>query len=42
METAVVLVILSWILKYKVNRWVTIIIGALIFFSATNEQLSVA
>ena len=29
METAVVMVILSWILKYKVNRWVTIIIGAL-------------
>ena len=29
METAVVMVILSWILKYKVIRWVTIIIGAL-------------
>jgi len=29
METAVVIIILSWILKYKVIRWVTIIIGAL-------------
>jgi len=29
METALVMVILSWILKYKVNRWVTILIGAL-------------
>jgi hypothetical protein len=34
METAVVMVILSWILKYKVNRWVTIVIGVLnILFS---------
>jgi hypothetical protein len=29
MGTAVVMVILSWILKYKVNRWVTIFIAAL-------------
>ena len=28
METAIVMVILSWVLNYKVNRWVTIIIGA--------------
>ena len=29
METAIAMVILSWILNYKVNRWVNIIIGAL-------------
>ena len=29
METSIAMVILSWILNYKVNRWVTIVIGAL-------------
>ena len=29
METSIAMVILSWILNYKVNRWVNIIIGAL-------------
>jgi hypothetical protein len=29
METAIAMVILSWLLNYKVNRWVNIIIGAL-------------
>ena len=28
METAIAMVILSWVLNYRVNRWVTIIIGA--------------
>lgn len=28
METALAMVILSWVLNYKVNRWVNIIIGA--------------
>jgi hypothetical protein len=27
METSIAMVILSWVLTYKVNRWVTIIIG---------------
>ena len=27
METSIAMVILSWVLNYKVNRWVTIIIG---------------
>jgi hypothetical protein len=27
METSIAMVILSWVLSYKVNRWVTIIIG---------------
>jgi hypothetical protein len=29
METSIAMVILSWVLKYKVNRWVTTVIGAL-------------
>jgi hypothetical protein len=29
METAIVMVILSWVLSYKINRWVTLVIGAL-------------
>jgi hypothetical protein len=29
METSIAMVILSWVLNYKVNRWVTIIIVAL-------------
>ena len=28
METSIAMIILSWVLNYKVNRWVTIIIGA--------------
>jgi hypothetical protein len=28
METAIVMVILSWVLNYRVNRWVNIVIGA--------------
>jgi len=27
METSIAMVVLSWVLNYKVNRWVTIIIG---------------
>jgi hypothetical protein len=29
METSIAMVILSWVLNYKVNRWVTVVIGAL-------------
>lgn len=29
METAIVMVILPWLLSYKINRWVTSVIGAL-------------
>ena len=29
METALIMVILSWVLNYKVNRWVTSVSGAL-------------
>jgi len=29
METSIAMVILSWVLNYKVNRWVTLVIGAL-------------
>jgi hypothetical protein len=29
METSIAMVILSWVLNYKVNRWVTILIGAI-------------
>jgi uncharacterized membrane protein len=29
METAMVMVILSWVLNYKVNRWVAIVLGAI-------------
>jgi hypothetical protein len=29
METSIAMVILSWILNYKVNRWVNTVIGAL-------------
>jgi hypothetical protein len=29
METAVLMVILSWVLPYKANRWVNVIIGAI-------------
>ena len=29
METAIAMVILSWVLPYKANRWVNIIIGAI-------------
>ena len=28
MTISIVMVILSWVLNYKVNRWVTIVIGA--------------
>ena len=28
MVTSIAMVILSWVLSYKVNRWVTVIIGA--------------
>jgi len=36
METAIVMVILSWVLNYKVNRWVTIIIGAINIFGVVR------
>jgi hypothetical protein len=29
METAIAMVVLSWLLNYKANRWVNIIVGAL-------------
>ena len=29
METSIVMVIMSWILNYKINRWVTLVIGVL-------------
>jgi hypothetical protein len=29
METAIAMIILSWVLNYKVNRWVNIVIGVL-------------
>jgi hypothetical protein len=32
METSIAMVILSWVLNYKVNRWVTIVIGAFMIF----------
>jgi hypothetical protein len=36
METSIVMVILSWILPYKVNRWVTIIIVAINIFAVVT------
>ena len=36
METAIVMVILSWVLTYKVNRWVNIVIGALNIFAVVT------
>jgi hypothetical protein len=36
METSIAMVILSWILNYKVNRWVTIVIGALNIFAVAT------
>ena len=36
METSIVMVILSWILNYKVNRWVNIIIGAINIFAVVT------
>ena len=29
METAIAMVILSWVLNYKVNRWINIVVGSL-------------
>ena len=36
METSIVMVILPWILNYKVNRWVTIIISAINIFAVVT------
>jgi len=36
METSIVMVILSWILSYKVNRWVNIIIAAINIFAVVT------
>ena len=36
METSIVMVILSWILNYKVNRWVNIIISAINIFAVVT------
>ena len=36
METAIAMVILSWVLNYRVNRWVTIIIGAINIFGVVT------
>jgi hypothetical protein len=33
MIVSIVMVILSWVLNYKVNRWVTIVIGAFMIIS---------
>ncbi len=32
METSIAMVILSWVLTYKVNRWVTIVIGTFMIY----------
>jgi len=32
METSIAMVVLSWVLNYKVNRWVTSIIGVLMIW----------
>ena len=32
MVTSIAMVILSWVLNYKVNRWVTIVIGAFMIY----------
>jgi len=36
METSIAMVILSWVLNYKVNRWVNIIIGAINIFGVVT------
>jgi hypothetical protein len=36
METAIAMVLLSWILNYKVNRWVTTIVGAINIFGVVT------
>ena len=36
METSIAMVILSWVLNYKVNRWVSMIIGALNIFAVVK------
>ena len=36
METSIVMVILSWILNYKVNRWVSILIAAINIFAVVT------
>ena len=36
METAIVMAILSWVLPYKANRWVNIIIGAINIFAVVT------
>jgi hypothetical protein len=36
METSIVMVILSWVLPYKANRWVNIIIGAINIFAVVT------
>lgn len=36
METAIAMVILSWTLPYKANRWVNIIIGAVNIFAVVT------
>jgi hypothetical protein len=36
METTIAMVVLSWVLTYKANRWVTMVIGALNIFAVVN------
>lgn len=36
MIISIVMVVLSWVLTYKVNRWVTIVIGAFMIFYIVN------
>ncbi len=36
METSIAMVVLSWLLRYKVVRWVNIVIGALNIVAVIN------
>jgi hypothetical protein len=36
METSIAMVILSWVLPYKANRWVTSIVGAINIFAVVT------
>jgi hypothetical protein len=36
METTIAMVVLSWVLPYKANRWVTMVIGAINIFAVVN------
>jgi len=36
METTIAMVVLSWVLTYKANRWVTMVIGAINIFAVAS------